>query len=474
VRNLWPAAILACGLGLFVLYAFPGLMTIDSCDQLAEARAGIYSDAHPPAMAVLWRWIDRVHAGPTGMLVIQGAVFLAGGFLILRRVMRPVLAAVAASLVLLVPPVIPTMAVVWKDCLMAAFLLLGAGLLLDPRRAWRIAGLVALTYATAVRYNAPAATLPLVVLLFELAPAPSALRRYAIAAAAWVAVTVVAFGCNRALSSRSLDYWTSSTAVGDIVGTLRHVDREIPDAEMRELLAGCPLAVTADIHARMRTLYRPWNFYHLVAPGPSQVFVLPLDGTSPPADRAAMAAAWRRVIARYPGAYLEHRWATSKEVLGVTRRVPFGAAIAHEDQPALYIRQLGLDPGTPSTLQAQLHRKNRWLTFKTRLLRPYLYVLLALLLLPMCRGNRDAFALLVSGLVMEASLFPTAQTPDLRYSHWAMVCSLVAAILLFARRVVWKRAHAPASVAAHPRLQRDAAGVVGHVRDRGVVDADPG
>ncbi|HUQ07383.1 MAG TPA: hypothetical protein VM261_33050 [Kofleriaceae bacterium] len=473
MRNLWPAAILALGLALFVVYAFPGLMTIDSCDQLVEARAGIYTDAHPPAMAALWRGVDAIYPGPTGMLVIQGAAFVVGVFLILRRVMSPARAAVAASLVLVAPPVIPTMAVVWKDCLMAGFLLLGAGLLLEARRAWRIAGLVALTFATAVRYNAPAATFPLVVLLFEVTPAP-ALRRYAVAAAAWIAVTVVAFGCNRALTSRSMDYWTSSTAAGDIVGTLRHVDRDIPDAEMRELLAGCPLAVSEHLHDRMRTLYRPWNFYHLVAPGPAQVFVLPLDGTSPPADRVAMAAAWRRVIARYPGAYVEHRWAVTKEVLGLTRRVPFGAAIAHEDQPHLAIRQLGLDPGTPNAIQQALHRKMRWLTFKTRILRPYLYVLLALLLLPMCRGHRDAFALLVSGLVMEASLFPTAQTPDLRYSHWAMVCSVVAAILLFARRVVWKRAHAPASVAPDPRLQRDAAGVVEHVRDRGVVDADPG
>ncbi|KAB2882119.1 MAG: hypothetical protein F9K40_23650 [Kofleriaceae bacterium] len=192
----------------------------------------------------------------------------------------------------------------------------------------------------------------------------------------------------------------------------------------------------------MRTLYRPWNFYHLVAPGPSRVFDLPLDGTSPPAHRRAMRDAWQRVIVRYPGAYLEHRWRVFAEVLGVTRRVPFGAAIRHGDQPVAHMRQLGLDPADSWGAQRTLHRKIVWLTFKTRILRPYLYVVLALLLLPLCRGGRDAFALLVSGLVMQASLFPTAQTPDLRYSHWLMVCAVLAAIVLFARRVVWRRAHA--------------------------------
>jgi hypothetical protein len=439
VRKLWSAAILACGLAGFAYYSFPGLMTIDSCDQLVEARAGVYSDAHPPAMAALWRWVDMLHRGPLGMLLLQGAAFLVGVFLILRRVMRPPLAAAVAALVLVSPPVLPTMAVVWKDCLMAGFLLLGVGLVLDERRSWRIAGLVAITFATAVRYNAPAATLPLVVLLFVIA-APgggrgATLRRYGIAAGAWVAATVVAFGCNRALTDRSLDYWTSSAGVGDIVGTLSHVDRTIPDDEMRALLDGVPLTVTENIHARMRTLYRPWNFYHLVTPGPAQVFALPLDGTAPPAHRRAVAAAWRRVVTRYPGAYLAHRWATFAEVLGLTRRVPLGAAIPHADQPVWYLRKLGLDPGHADGVRASLYGASTWLTFKTRILRPWLYVLLSLLLLPMCRGSRDAFALLVSGVLMEASLFPTAQTSDLRYSHWTMVCAILAAILLFARRV---------------------------------------
>ena len=75
---------------------------------------------------------------------------------------------------------------------------------------------------------------------------------------------------------------------------------------------------------------------------------------------------------------------------------------------------LGLEPRGASSLQAKLHKKMAWLTFKTRILRPYMYLLLSLLLLPMCRGNRDVFVLLMSGLVTEASLFPTAFTPDLR------------------------------------------------------------
>lgn len=39
----------AAWLVLFI-YAYPGQMSIDSFDQLAEARAGVLTDSHPPAL----------------------------------------------------------------------------------------------------------------------------------------------------------------------------------------------------------------------------------------------------------------------------------------------------------------------------------------------------------------------------------------------------------------------------------------
>ena len=434
-----PLAILGLGLAAFVIYGFPGLMTWDSFDQLAEARAGSYNDAHPPAMAALWRQVDAVVAGPFGMLLVQGATFLVGVYLILGRVMSRRRAA-AATLILLSPPVLTTMIVIWKDCLMAGFLVLGAGLILDERRWMRGLGLLALVMATAVRYNAPAATLPLIVVVFVWSPPAAgagrwraALSRYGQGLAAWVVVTLLAFGCNHALTDRSVSYWYSSAAVADIVGTLRHVDRTIPDDELRRILVGCPLTVTENIHQTMRERYQPWNFLHLVIAGPSQMFDLPLDRDPPPALKAAMTTAWRRVVTSHPGAYLRHRWWTFKEVLGVTKNFPWGSAVRHQDQNPGRMAELGIGMAT-SRFQRAAHKKVVWMMMHTQFMRPYLYVLLALALLPLCRRSRDAFAILASGLTVEASLFPTALTPDLRYSHWLMVCALLAAVILFARR----------------------------------------
>jgi hypothetical protein len=44
VKKLSAPGLLAIGLVVFTIYGFPGLMTIDSFDQLAEARKNYYTD----------------------------------------------------------------------------------------------------------------------------------------------------------------------------------------------------------------------------------------------------------------------------------------------------------------------------------------------------------------------------------------------------------------------------------------------
>jgi len=44
--------------------------------------------------------------------------------------------------------------------------------------------------------------------------------RYAIAAGAWLGITVLAFGANRALVDEPKHYWYSTLAIADIAGTL--------------------------------------------------------------------------------------------------------------------------------------------------------------------------------------------------------------------------------------------------------------
>jgi hypothetical protein len=205
IGALSPPAILGIGWAILLVFAYPGMMTQDSFDHLREMRSGLYSDSHPPAISLIWKVLDHVIAGQLGMLLLQSGTFLAGLYYLLRRVFAPRRAAWVAVAVFLFPPVMMPMGVIWKDCLMAGFLALGAAGQLSERRGRRLLGLAAMFGAMAVRYNALGATLPLVVLLFEWRPAIHWLPRYALSTAAWLATTFAAFGLNKAHSAR--DRW---------------------------------------------------------------------------------------------------------------------------------------------------------------------------------------------------------------------------------------------------------------------------
>jgi hypothetical protein len=434
VRRPPPLLYLAIGWLLVLGYAYPGVLAYDSLDQLREARARFYTDGHPPAMAALWSMVERICAGPFGMLAIQTAAFLGGLYLVLRRALRPIAAAIAAVVVTLFPPVLAPLAVVWKDAIMAGLLMLGIGCVLDHRRAIRIAGLGLLLLATAMRYNALAAALPIVVLGFEW-PVSGWLARYAIAIAAWLAITAAAVSLNSALVDRRMHYWHSSIAVMDIVGTLAHVDRDLPDDELRGELAGTGILVDRDIHAAIRERYVPYSFEALVVDG-NRLWILPLhrgDPEIPEAKRDAIGRAWRSIVFGHPFAYASHRLTTFGAVLGLSSIGNANLVVLHHAQDRRRLAELGL-PSEYSPAQDWLEGRVLQIARRTPLFHPFVYLAVAVCLLAMCRRHRDIAAILLSGIALEATLVFVAPTTDLRYSHWMIACTCAAIAMLIARR----------------------------------------
>lgn len=416
-----------------MLVAYPGLMTMDSFDQLEEARAGFFTDSHPAAMAALWSVIDRICAGPFGMLAIQATAFLIGLYLILRRAMSERIAALVACIVFLFPPVLATMIVIWKDCLMAGFLVLGFGALWDERRWVRIAALVSFFVATAMRYNAFAATFPLVVLCWRWRDL-AGWKRYGLAVAIWLATTLAAFGLNTLLTDREMHYWTGTHALSDIVGTLAHVDEPIADAELAPLLAPTQIRIDHDFHEVLRAKYRPETFTQLIA-GDDRLWTVPVAGIEPaPApQREAIERAWRAIVFGHFSAYVAYRFTSFAELLGLTGKFQGVTVVRRHWQTP---ERLAANQISTTTLPGQrLGERALWFVTKhTPLFRPWLYALLALLLAPFAWRQRDVLALLASGLLMELSLLPLAATPDYRYSHWLVVCTCLATAMLIARR----------------------------------------
>jgi uncharacterized membrane protein SirB2 len=441
--SLPPPAVLAIGWVIVIVFAFPGMMTQDSFDHLREVRDSSYTDSHPPALAALWSIVDYVVAGPFGMLVFQTTLFLVGIYLLFRRAFEPRAAAWIATGVFVFPPVALPMVVIWKDAPMAGFLAIGLAGLLAERKWQRIAGLIAIAGAIAVRYNAFAATLPLVVLVFEWPtvsqPATRLkrwFRRYALATVVWVAVAVAAFSFNAAITDQKMYPWHSTLAVFDIVGTLAFVDEDVPDRELEQMLTGTDLLVHTNIHAAMRQLYSPTDFIQIISLDKYPIlWKLPINGyvPAPAAQRDAIGRAFWDTITRYPTAYVQHRLSVMAAVLWLSSGRPVGMVRSREFAFPDYVKSLGMGTGW-SKLQLKMTRWMLKLSKRTPIFVPWIYAVISLLLVPFAWRHRDMLALLASGLVLESSLLPLAVSPDYRYSHWMITCTVIAAIVLARRR----------------------------------------
>src|SRR5882672_1686659 len=105
LREARPLVVLGIAWAIVIIYAFPGEMTQDSFDHLREARDGIYTDAHPPLIDVLWKILDTIISGPILMLLFQTGFLLAGLYLIFRYFFEPRRSAWWTAFVFVIPPV---------------------------------------------------------------------------------------------------------------------------------------------------------------------------------------------------------------------------------------------------------------------------------------------------------------------------------------------------------------------------------
>jgi len=426
MKRFQPAAILAAGWAVFLVYAYPGTLTFDSIDVLIQARAGSYRDDQPPFVTALWALVDHVIAGPFGMLVIQSVALLAGLYLVFRKTFEPRGAAIAAVAVFLFPPVLTSMTAIWKDPLMAGFLVLGIGCLLHGRNA---AGILALLVASMVRFNAPAATLAPMLLL--LAWRWTGWRRYALAGAIWAATAFAAITANGALADRQTYAWYNTFAIHDITGTLARVDTTIPDAELRELLAGTELLIDRDIHATIRAVFDPTNYLAPITDPQRALWHFSLENEAPPSEafRRAMGRTWNHVVTTYPLAYAEHRLRTFDLILdGRGGAIPW-RGVAQKELRA----SMGL-PNGANAVQLAIYRSLVKLERRTHIFTPWVYFLVALILFPIARRERDVLALLLGGLLYEGTFLVFAATRDYRYSHWMIVATAISVVTLTARR----------------------------------------
>ena len=413
--------ILLVGWVWFVVYAFPGYMSYDSVWQLEQARhLQLVNEWQPPLMAFIWQQLDHVISGPILMLVLQSGTFLLGLYAILRHVMRDRRAAIVAVVVLLViPQNIIVMAVIWKDSQMAGFLIAAIAALLSTKRPWRITGYVFVFLATGVRYNAAAATLPIILGLFATS---TGWRRYAMATGLWLGITAAAFITNGMLVENKTYPWQTAAAPADIAGVIRFA-HDLDNDQLLEDTKGVPWVHTDKLQSRVRTWYRPESQILTLSQGPGAIFEYPTTE----AQRAAISAAWSKLVPAHPWAFARHRLAVFRAQLAVTGSIWSGFSNAAWGEDKLGHR------ATHSWLQQiWVHAMDELLG--TWVYTVWMYFLLGLAFLPLCRGNRLAAIILISGTFHELGLLLVAPAVDYRYSHWMIACTIIGGILVFVKR----------------------------------------
>jgi hypothetical protein len=346
---------------------------------------------------------------------------------LLARVASKRAAALAAVIVCLFPPVMTTMAVIWKDSQMAGYLAMGAALILSTRPRVRALGYACLFVACGMRYNAAAAIAPLVFYALSM----PRWKRASVTALITIALFFTSSKLNDLLADEHQYPWHSSLALFDLAGTIRDAGAA-PDDEIRAELEGVPLAIHDHLYDKIYAAYNPRTWWYL-SHDDARIF----DPPTTDEQRAAIARAWKRVVLDHPRAYFTHRRRVFWHVLGAKQGdEELWSSVYHvlSENPD-WLKGLHHD-ASPSAIQTWLYRQldDRK---DDRLFRAYLYFWITVLGLILCAALRQTFevALLASGLLYELSYLFVAPSSDNRYSHWMFACvTLAGAASLLARR----------------------------------------
>lgn len=400
----------------------PGFMDADAVVQLGQARGDWLGDWHPPVMTWVWRYLDRLHPGPIGMLALHSLVLWSGlGLAAYLTVARWYLAPPLIWGLGFFPPVVALVSTVTKDAAMGAFLLLGAMLVLlaERRRVmWPlVAAGVTWTYAAAVRYNAAPALLPLALWAGSVAMnlRRSGVRWYARMAAGGlilVSVSGIAMGTTRVLTTAP-GYMTQVSFIFDLAA--------ISVARQEVLL---PEHLSEGISLEdLRKMYTPESVVPLLW-GDETIRRVPLKFDE--ASFLALRKQWLRVVSENPRPYLAHKVAGYRALLAVDRVCsPYHQWIDVNDLGVVWkeTKLNALALRALSTVRESL------------LFRPWVYVLLAMVGTAVgwfSRGWKRApmLALGTSGLLYEASYFLPQQACYFRYSWWLVLSTLLIVVLL--------------------------------------------
>ncbi|NVM78705.1 hypothetical protein FHW83_004535 [Duganella sp. SG902] len=407
---------------------YPGTMNNDSWLQYGEVRSGIYTDWHPPVMAVLWTLLDRVIHGPAPMLILHlglhwlGLGLLADGLARAGRVRTALLVVLAGAF----PVLVFYNGGIWKDVGMASALIAGFGLLAwyrvqgrRPPLAALATALLLLAYGALVRTNAVFALGPLLLFLFFDKP-----ERKLWATVLWSAlITVLAVAISGVINHRVIGAQDSGAVNSLQLFDMAGIARQSGDAGVLPPVAGLRLADVQRCYTPyFWDTFSPWGYCREVSER--------LGPTGSPA-RQELGRQWMHAVLSHPLAYLDHRLRVfnSEMFFLVPAKHCRYAPGCGVEAPWVYPWSRASAAEVAREVRADYIKKNflGW---------PIVWVAAGIAFWLMARDGRSSvagragLALLVSGELYLLAYVVVGVASDVRYAYWSILAILLSGLLL--------------------------------------------
>lgn len=421
---------------LTVMLFFPGGLSPDSLAQYKQGLTEHYEDGHPVLMALFWKSLHYFCHGPVPMLMLQFAIYWLALVGIITKLFPK--SNIASNLVLILiglfPPVLGLMGVIWKDCLMLSFILLGISCLLVDKKSsnYKLNTFLASLFfliSSGLRVNLAPALLPLFLYSAWIWFPSTTNRRKTKALIAGIVLTIFAVllpgKIAKSVNALPTKLWRI-TASFDIA-SVSYLSR---DYELLRSLTIEPSQENIDLLNQLYTSRHvgPLIFGKCDPTDPKKCLPPFINTNFPNSDEKNMLETWIKLPFTHPGSYFSHRLINFNNILGNTTEeiwAPFYFHIDENEWGYKFIRSDALQALVPTFVELSNHS----IVYKVWFYLLLSVFMLAYLFYRSLTGNMLAKAVLISGLLYQFTFFFLAMSADFRYSIW-LISSVIIAILL--------------------------------------------
>ncbi|MCI0602676.1 hypothetical protein L0156_06645 [bacterium] len=403
---------------LFMAAYYPGVMSFDAYQQYMEGVLFQFNDWHPPIMALLWSFINKIIPGAAGMFLLHLMMGI-GSFYLLSRValLREKKLYFLPLFTIFLPIVSCMISNIIKDVSSALSLLfafslwyfsVSVGKLTRPKLLFI---LVILFYGSSVRLNALPAAVPLLFLIMKNFTS----TRKAVLSTLFIAMLFHAsndFLTYRLLNARRT-YPIQPVISHNLMGIYRITGKNyFPSSYLKK-----------DHLDSLMMRYSPKSY-------DPTTFVKDRYMTRDAGVISELKDAWVSAILHEPGAYLIHRWilfkSFLKDVAYITMHVshPEPNSLPQRPHPLKQETSLGkLNYGVIFWLYDHARFVYRGIT--------YLIAILVLLAISVYRKSAAAIALNVSSFFYFVPYFFFAPAANYRYVYWCMLAGITSIFVMW-------------------------------------------